>query len=137
MGERNLFIGKTVNQVFGGPSSPQHGTMNDLNQYGLDIISVTDLASAKQAIRMIVEQGEGIRVPPSYLPNTHFCIFTRIREEMLVHRLGNKGARPVVANPMTVWQPDVCPRDEVTLINDEHTLEIAKLFNRSYEVMLY
>lgn len=137
MGERNLFVGKPVNQIYGGPSSPQHGTMNDLNQYGLDIIGVTDLASAHQAIRMIVEQGEGIRVPPSYLPNTHFCIFTRIREEMLEHRLGNRAARPVVPNPMTVWQPDVCPRGEVTLINDEHTLEIAKLFNRSYEVMLY
>lgn len=137
MGERNLFVGKAVNQIYGGPSSPQHGTMNDLNQYGLDIIGVTDLASARQAIRMIVEQGEGIRVPPAYLPNTHFCIFTRIREEMEESRLGNKAARSVVPNPMTVWQPDVCPRDEVSLITDGHTLEIARLFNRSYEVMLY
>jgi hypothetical protein len=137
MGERNLFIGKAVNQIYGGPSSPQHGTMNDLNQYGLDIIGVTDLASARQAIRMIVEQGEGIRVPPSYLPNTHFCIFTRIRQEMEEHRLGNKAARPVVPNPMTVWQPDVCPRKEVSLIKNAHTAEVAKLFNQCYEVMLY
>ncbi|MBD0369816.1 MAG: hypothetical protein ICV60_03110 [Pyrinomonadaceae bacterium] len=136
MGERNLFVGNLVNQIYGGPSSPQHGTMNDLNQYGLDIIGVTDLASARQAIRMIVEQGEGIRVPPSYLPNTHFCIFTRIREEMQEHHLGSKAARPVVRNPMTVWQPDVCPRNEVSLIKNEHTLEVAKLFNRCYEVML-
>ena len=137
MGERNLFIGKTVNQVFGGPSSPQHGTMNDLNQYGLDIISVTDLASAKQAIRMIVEQGEGIRVPPSYKPFTHFCIFSRIRGEMEEYRLGDKAARAVVPNPMTVWQPDVPERGEVSLINNTHTLEVARLFNQSYEVMLF
>ena len=136
MGERKLFVGKTVNQIFGGPSSPQHGTMNDLNQYGLDIISVTDLASAKQAITMIVEQGEGIRVPPSYKPFTHFCIFSRIRGEMEEHDLGEKAARPVVANPMTVRQPDVPPTEKVSLIDDPHTLEVAKLFNQSYEVML-
>lgn len=136
MGERKLFVGKTVNQIFGGPSSPQHGTMNDLNQYGLDIISVTDLASAKQAITMIVEQGEGIRVPPSYKPFTHFCIFSRIRAEMEEHDLGEKAARAVVANPMTVRQPDVPPTEKVSLIDDPHTLEVAKLFNQSYEVML-
>ncbi len=136
MGERRLFVGKTVNQLFGGPSSPQHGTMNDLNQYGLDIISVTDLASAKQAIRMIVEQGEGIRVPPSYKPFTHFCIFSRVRAEMEEHGLGEKAARPVAANPMTVRQPDVPPTEKVSLIDDPHTLEVARLFNQSYEVML-
>lgn len=136
MGERKLFVGKTVNQIFGGPSSPQHGTMNDLNQYGLDIISVNDLASAKQAVRMIVEQGEGIRVPPSYKPFTHFCIFTRIRGEMEEHGLGEKGARAVVPNPMTVRQPDVPPAEKVSLIDNPHTLGVAKLFNQSYEVML-
>ncbi len=130
MGERKLFVGKTVNQIFGGPSSPQHGTMNDLNQYGLDIISVNDLASAKQAVRMIVEQGEGIRVPPSYKPFTHFCIFTRIRGEMEEHGLGEKGARAVVPNPMTVRQPDVPPTEKVSLIDNPHTLEVAKLFNQ-------
>ncbi|HEY0378752.1 MAG TPA: ferritin-like domain-containing protein [Pyrinomonadaceae bacterium] len=136
LGERNLFVGRPENQLFGGPSSPQHGTMNDLNQYGLDIIGVTDLASAKQATRMIVEQGEGVRVPPSYLPNTHFCIFTRIRGEMEEYGLGAAAARPVVPNPMTVLQPDVAPADEVSLITDKHTREVAQLFNESYEVML-
>lgn len=136
LGERNLFIGRPENQLFGGPSSPQHGTMNDLNQYGLDIVGVTDLASAKQATRMIVEQGEGVRVPPSYLPFTHFCIFTRIREEMEEYGLGDKAARPVVPNPMTVLQPDVAPVEEVSRITDKHTREVAQLFNESYEVML-
>jgi hypothetical protein len=136
LGERNLFVGKPENQLFGGPSSPQHGTMNDLNQYGLDIIGVTNLASAKQATRMIVEQGEGVKVPPSYLPNTHFCIFTRIRGEMEKYELGERAARPVVENPMTVLQPDVAPDDEVSLIKNKHTREVAQLFNESYEVML-
>jgi hypothetical protein len=136
LGERNLFVGKPENQLYGGPQSPQHGTMNDLNQYGLDIISVTDLASAKQAVRMIVEQGEGVRVPPAYKPFTHFCIFTRIREEMKKYGLGQTAARAVVPNPMTVLQPDVCPEDEVSRITNTHTRAIAQLFNESYEVML-
>jgi hypothetical protein len=136
LGERNLFVGKPGNQLFGGPTSPQHGTMNDLNQYGLDIIGVTDLLSAKQAIRMIVEQGEGVRVPPNYKPFTHFCIFTRIREEMEKYNLGRKAARSVVQNPMTVLQPDVAPVKEVSLITNPQTLLIAQLFNQCYEVML-
>lgn len=136
LGERNLFVGRPENQLFGGPSSPQHGTMNDLNQYGLDIIGVTDLASARQATRMIVEQGEGVRVPPGYLPNTHFCIFTRIRAEMEEYGLGETAARPVVPNPMTVVQPDVSPDKEVSRITDGHTRAVAQLFNESYEVML-
>jgi hypothetical protein len=136
LGERNLFVGKPENQLFGGPSSPQHGTMNDLNQYGLDIIGVTDLASAKQAVRMIIEQGEGVRVPPAYKPFTHFCIFTRIRAEMEKYSLGQDAARPVVPNPMTVLQPDVCPEDEVSQITNSHTWAIARLFNECYEVML-
>jgi hypothetical protein len=77
-----------------------------------------------------------VKVPPSYLPNTHFCIFTRIRGEMEEYELGTTAARPVVPNPMTVLQPDVAPAGEVSLITDQHTREVAQLFNESYEVML-
>jgi Ferritin-like len=136
LGEPNLFVGRPVNQIFGGPQSPQYGTMNDLNQYGLDIIAVTDLASARQATRMIVEQGEGVRVPPSYKPHTHFCIFTQIREEMKRHGLGQLAARPVVPNPMTLIQPDVHGAEEVSVITEPRTREVAQLFNQCYEVML-
>src|SRR5436305_1329381 len=76
-------------QIFGGPSSPQHGTMNDLNQYGLDIIEVKDLPSAQQAITMILEQGEGVLVNAGYLRWTHFCLFTQIRREMEKFGLGD------------------------------------------------
>jgi hypothetical protein len=110
--------------------------MDDLNQYGVDLIGVTNLASAKQAITMILEQGEGIRVNPSYLPWTHFCLFTVIRGEMEKFGLEELGARPVVRNPMTTRYPDVCQQDEVTLLENPFTIEVAKLFNGSYELML-
>jgi len=136
LGERGLFVGRAQSQVFGGPGSPQSGQMDDLNQYGVDMLAVSGLASAHEAVRLIVEQGEGVRVPPSYLPHTHFCIFTRIRQEMQDTQLGETAARPVVRNPMTVLQPDVAAKDEVTLIRNVSTLAVAELFNECYEVML-
>lgn len=138
LGECNLFIGSPGNQIFGGPPSPLYGQMNDLNQYGLSLIAVTDLASAKQAVRMIIEQGEGATVPPNYLPHTHFCLFTSIREEMEAddERLAEIGARPVARNPMVRLQPDVPDPAEVTIIKNDDTRAVAELFNQSYEVML-
>jgi len=136
LGKSQLFVGKPSLQLFGGPSSPQHGTMNDLNQYGLDLIEVKDLASARQAITMILEQGEGVVVNASYLRWTHFCLFTKIRREMEEFGLGDLAARPVVPNPMTMRHPDVCPEDEVTLMTDPASVAVARLFNGSYELML-
>jgi hypothetical protein len=136
LGESNLFIGKKTWQIFGGPTSPQYGSMSDLNQYGLDIVGVTDLKSATQVIRMILEQGEGIQAPPSYLPHTHFCMFTRIVEEMKLHGMEERASRPVVANPMTRYHPDVSLRGEVNLITHPDTLAVAQVFNDCYEVML-
>jgi hypothetical protein len=139
LGECNLFIGKPKNQIYGGPPSPLSGSMNDLNQYGLSLIAVTDLKSAHQAIRMIIEQGEGAAVPPNYLPNTHFCLFTQVRGEMELddEKLGRLGARRVVPNPMVRLQPDVtAPEKEVTIIDNPDTRRVAELFNECYEVML-
>jgi hypothetical protein len=139
LGECELFIGSQGNQVYGGPPSPLNGSMNDLNQYGLSLIPVTDLKSARQAIRMIIEQGEGAKAPPSYRPNAHFCLFSEIRSEMEEdkQKLAKVGARNVVANPLTRWQPDItAPRREFTLIENPDTLRVAELFNQCYEVML-
>jgi hypothetical protein len=139
LGESNLFIGKAQNQIYGGPPSPLYGSMNDLNQYGLSLIAVTDLKSAQQAIRMIIEQGEGATVPPKYLPNTHFCLFTEIRGEMEAdgEKLAKICARNVVANPMVRRQPDItAPENEVTIIDNVDTRAVAELFNQCYEVML-
>jgi hypothetical protein len=131
-----LFIGDPSMQIYGGPQTPLYGGMNDLNQYGLDLIPVTDLASAQEAITMILEQGEGIDAPPSYLRWTHFCLFTQIRQEMEEQGLGELAARPVVANPMVIYHPDVCPQDEVNILTDPSSRQIAELFNGSYELML-
>lgn len=137
MGEKQLFVGKKWLQIFGGPQSKLYGapgSMNDLNQYGLDLIGVTDLATARQAITMILEQGEGVDVTPSYLPWTHFCLFTTIRQEMEEHGLGNLAARPVVANPMLMAHPDM--HGTPIILGNPHSRQVAALFNGSYELML-
>lgn len=135
LGEPGLFVGDQSLQIFGGPQSPLYGQMNDLNQYGLDLIAVTDLASAKQAITMILEQGEGVFANPSYLRWTHFCLFTQIRQEMEELNLGDLAARPVVPNPMLMHHPDV--HGEPTILTDPSSRQVAALFNGSYELMLY
>ncbi|HXA18210.1 MAG TPA: ferritin-like domain-containing protein [Thermoanaerobaculia bacterium] len=135
MGERNLFVGKPSLQIFGGPGSPEQGSMDDLNQYEVDLIGVTGLASAQMAITMILEQGEGISVNASYLRWTHFCLFTGIRNDMEALKLGELAARPCVRNPMTVLYPDV-EQSQVTPLTNPHTLQVSKIFNQSYELML-
>jgi hypothetical protein len=136
MGEEKLFVGRPSLQIFGGPDSPQEkGSMDDLNQYEVDLIKVSDLASARLAITMILEQGEGIKVNADYLRWTHFCLFTGIRNDMEELGLGEMAARPVVRNPMTALYPDV-ERSEVTLLTNPHTLQVSRIFNESYELML-
>jgi hypothetical protein len=106
--------------------------MDDLNQYGLDLIRVFDLNSAHEAITEIIEQGEGILAPPDYIPHTHYCVYT----DMLGQMGGFDAARPVVNNPLTRMHPDITAPSEVNIITRPETREIANLFNLTYELML-
>ena len=130
----DLFIGSPEAQIFGGPGSPYSGLMDDLNQYDVDLVRVTDRDSALKAIHIIVEQGEGIQAPPDYVEHTHYCSFTRILNEM--REAGFDAARPVVDNPLTVLHMDITTPGEVNLITNPDTLQVAVLFNRCYELML-
>jgi ferritin-like protein len=130
----DLFIGSPQAQIFGGPGSPYAGLMDDLNQYDVDLVRVTDRDSALKAIHIIVEQGEGIQAPPDYVEHTHYCSFTRILNEM--PEAGFDAARPVVDNPLTVLHMDITTPGEVNLITNPDTLQVAVLFNRCYELML-
>lgn len=133
IGEKNLFIGDVSAEIWGGPSTPYgEGSMDDLSQYGLDLIQVVDLHSALEAIVEIVEQGEGILAPPEYIEHTHYCIFTNMLKE-----LGSfDAARPVVPNPLTRMHADITAPREVNIITRPETREIANLFNHTYELML-
>jgi hypothetical protein len=130
----DLFIGSPDAQIYGGPGSPYAGLMDDLNQYDVDLVRVTDRDSALQAIHIILEQGEGIQAPPDYVEHTHYCSFTRIQHEL--RGAAFDAARPVVDNPLTTLHMDITTPGEVNLITNPDTLQVAVLFNRCYELML-
>ncbi|HEX8116549.1 MAG TPA: ferritin-like domain-containing protein [Pyrinomonadaceae bacterium] len=137
IGEKNLFVGDVNAEIWGGPNTPYgQGSMDDLSQYGLDLIQVVDLHSAIEAIVEIIEQGEGIKAPPDYVEHTHYCIFTNILGEMSGGARGFDAARPVVRNPLTKMHPDITAPDEVNIITRPETRQIAELFNLTYELML-
>ena len=137
IGEKKLFVGDVQAEIWGGPNTPYGaGSMDDLSQYGLDLIQVVDLKSAIEAIVEIVEQGEGILAPPDYVEHTHYCIFTNMLGEMTDEKRGFDAARPVVRNPLTKMHPDITAPREVNIITRPETREIAGLFNLTYELML-
>lgn len=137
IGEKNLFNGDVSAEIWGGPNTPYgEGSMDDLSQYGLDLIQVVDLKSAIDAIVEIVEQGEGILAPPDYIEHTHYCIYTNMLDEMRAQKPAFDAARPVVRNPLTKMHPDITAPKEVNIITRPETREIASLFNLTYETML-
>jgi Ferritin-like len=137
IGEKNLFNGNVKAEIWGGPNTPYgEGSMDDLSQYGLDLIQVVDLDSAIEAIVEIVEQGEGILAPPDYIEHTHYCIYTNMLDEMRAQKPAFDAARPVVRNPLTKMHPDITAPKEVNIITRPETREIASLFNLTYETML-
>jgi hypothetical protein len=129
--ERELFSGNPEAQIYGGPDSPYEGDMDDLNQYGIDLMPVTGADSAQTAIAMILLQGEGSMAPPDYMQHTHWELFKKMRDEMGTL----DAARNVAPNTLPDYPPDV-DRAQVNLITNEQTAQVARLFNHTYETML-
>ena len=97
-----------------------------------ELVAVTDLASACQAIETIVEQGEGAR---GDWHNSHYGKFLSIAEEYRQFKEQEpqfEPARPAVGafvNP----PPDVT---DFTLISEPQTATVSELFNASYQALL-
>jgi hypothetical protein len=119
-GEGRVFIGppraQATQEYFGWP----------------ELIAVTDLASAFQAIETIIEEGEGAR---GDWREAHFGKFLQVMQEYRDLKQQDPGfepARPVVA--AYVRPPG--DTSEVPLISDPVTAGVSELFNASYEVLL-
>jgi hypothetical protein len=116
--------------VFIGPPRAQATT--EVFEWS-ELIAVTDLASARAAIELIVEQGEGAR---GDWRNAHFGKFVALLEDYLATREADPGfepARPV--QPAYVRRPpDV--QAETAVITDPLTAQVADLFNAVYETTL-
>lgn len=97
-----------------------------------ELVPVTDLASAKQAIDTIVEQGEGAR---GEWKDAHFGRLLGILEEYLELKRADPSfepTRPVVAANVRPQATGVA----VPLITDPGTTRCMDLLNVTYEVLL-
>jgi hypothetical protein len=97
-----------------------------------ELVAVTDLASARQAIDTIVEQGEGAR---GEWRDAHFGRLLGILDEYLALKAADPAfdpVRPVVAANVRPQATGVV----VPLITDPGTTRAMDLLNVTYEVML-
>jgi hypothetical protein len=98
-----------------------------------DLIAVTDLASAQQAIETIIEQGEGAR---GDWQAAHYGRFLGIWDEysrLAAADPAFQPARPVLA---AFTQRPFDLTAEPPLISDPATCQVARLFALGYEVLL-
>ena len=110
----NLFTGNPNQQVF----VPV--------EYQINIVPITNVSSADLAIRLIVEEGEGIAAPPGY--QSHFTRFFDVRDQYVRLCDEHKGfdpALPVITNP----SPDK--------ISKKYTLQVFDAFNHAYVTLLF
>lgn len=104
-----------------------------------ELIPVTDLASALQAIETIVEEGEGAR---GAWQEAHFGRFVSILQTYRAFREQDPAfapARPVLENPYAHVPPGVAGHADVAqvnLIDDPRTSAAMDLFNGCYAAML-
>ncbi len=87
--------------------------------YDIELMPVTDLASAKAVVAQVLEEGEGIPTPT---PTSHYARFLVIAEELVALRLADPSfdpARDVLENP----------RGKITNLG---TRQVAELFELAY-----
>ena len=119
-GEQNLFVGPPRAQA-----TTQHFRWPEL-------VAVTDLATAQQAVDTILEQGEGAR---GHWQQAHFGQFVQILDEyreMLAANPAFDPARPAMFATVRRCEHD----DTVPRITERVTSRCADLFNVSYEILL-
>jgi hypothetical protein len=116
-------------QLFVGPPSAQ--ARGDYFRWP-ELVVVTDLHSAGQAIEFIVEQGEGAR---GNWQESHYGRFLKVLEEYLALKQVDPSFQP--ARP-TVPARVRLPRDvnEGLLISNTLTAAVSDLFNGCYEVLI-
>jgi hypothetical protein len=119
-GEQNLFVGPRRAQA-----------TSEYFQWS-ELVPVTDLASAHQAIDTILEQGEGAR---GHWQNAHFGQFVQILDEYRQLRAANRDFEP--ARPVLFATVRPCAHDDtVPRIADGAASRCTDLFNVGYEVLL-
>ena len=120
MGEESLFIG------------PERAQATSTHIEFDELVPVTDLASARAAIEVIVEQGEGAR---GDWREAHFGRLIRVLDEYLAIRAEHPDFEPTRPVMLAHVRP-LARGAEVTLIGHGFTARCADLLNAVYELIL-
>jgi Ferritin-like len=119
-GERNLFVG------------PPRAQATSTDFRWPELVAVTDLASAQQALDTILEQGEGAR---GHWETAHFGQFVEILDDYRRMIEANPAFDPV--RPVTFAKVRRGEREDSTpLIGDRVTAQCTDLFNVTYEILV-
>ena len=126
---RELFIGPAQAQVDNDTLG-----IGFKGEFAVELIAVTDLATAKQAIVEIIEQGEGVVIGESGKvdKDSHFYKFRKIRNEII--KLDYEPARDCVQTPALQHHYD-SPRGAI-IITDPDTRRVLEVFNAGYQIMI-
>jgi Ferritin-like len=125
-GEQGLFIGRPDMQT----AAPSY--FGGLPQ----LTPVTDLASALEALNVIVVQGEGASRDT---PDSHYSKFLTIwkeHKELLAEDPAFQPARPVLSNPYALPPSDKTDTSDLNFVDDPDTAELCNLTDAGYELMI-
>jgi hypothetical protein len=125
-GEHGLFIGRQDMQT----AAPSY--FESLPQ----LTPVTDLASALEALNVIVVQGEGASRDT---PDSHYNKFLTIwkeHKELLAGDPAFQPARPVLSNPYALPPSDKTDISDLNFVDDPDTAELCNLTDAGYELMV-
>ena len=124
LGEAQLFVGPTASQT-----AEMYFSLPGLR-------AVHNLASAREAIQVIVEQGEG--ASPD-VEDSHYRRFLGLRDEYREALAADpefRPARPVVESPHSIAATDVAEGPLVSVLDDPLSANVCNLFDGAYELMV-
>jgi Ferritin-like len=117
-GERNLFVG------------PPRAQATSTHFRWPELVAVTDLASAQQALDTILEQGEGAR---GHWETAHFGEFVQILADYRGMLIANPAFDPV--RPVLFAKVRRGEHDDLTPLIGDRLTQCTDLFNVSYEIL--
>jgi hypothetical protein len=124
LGETTLFVGRPASQTAG----------SYLTIPGL--VPVQDLKSARAAVKVIIDQGEGASPDAE---DSHYRRFMAMRDEYRALLAANENfrpGRPVLTNPYALMPADVGDLAAANLVDDPLSADMCSLFDGCYEVMV-
>jgi hypothetical protein len=94
-------------------------------EYQINVFPITDLPTTLQALRLIVEEGEGIDAPPDF--QSHFTRFFDVHDQLVAQLAADPGFEPSLPVPFN---------PSGGAIHNPFAQELFDLFNYTYATLL-